>query len=156
MESETTLKQWVQEHRVAWETARWHEMVGREATAVGFELRLFGQHKTPAHPNPGCRECVALHSRLSAIVKSVLPQDRRVTEFEIEPFDASFHLRPESDWVAEVELTVHIVHREDHLRPVDECQRRCTEVIQKGLAALGVRPRAWSRATPSLSGVRGS
>jgi hypothetical protein len=144
MEPVATLKEWVGQHRVTWELGPWQELVEHRPTTVGFELRLFGQHAPQAHPLPGCQECVSLHGKLRAIAAAAFPEERRPTEYEVEPFDASFHLRPESEWTPEVQLTVHIVHRHGYLRPVDECEKRCAEEIQKALRALGVQPKSWS------------
>lgn len=122
MEPEAMLKRWVQQHRVSWELGPWQEMVDRQVTTVGFELRLFGQHEPQVHPSPGCHQCVPLRERLRAIALAALPKEHRPTRYDIEPFDASFHLRSESRRRSEVQLTVHIVHREGFLRPLDECE----------------------------------
>lgn len=60
-------------------------------------------------------------------------------------------MRAESAWKPEVQLTVHIVHREGYLSPLDECEKRCAEEIQTALRGLGVQPKSWSE---SLSAAR--
>lgn len=144
MEAEATLKEWVRQYRVTWELGAWQELVEHRITTVGFELRLFGRHEPRVHASPGCDACVPLFERLRAIALTALPKEHRPTQYEIEPFDASFHLRPESEWKPEVQLTVHIVHREGYLSPLDECQKRCAVEIQKALGDLGVQPKTWS------------
>ena len=144
MEADATLKEWVQQHHVTWELGPWQELVEHRVTTVGFELRLFGQHEPHAHPSPGCAECVTVHGRLRAIALTAFPKEHRPTTYEVDPFDASFHLRPESGWKPEVQLTVHIVHRDGYLRPLDECEKRCADEIQKALRDLGVQPKSWS------------
>ena len=144
METEATLKDWVRQHRVTWELGAWQELVGHQATTVGFELRLFGRHEPHVHASPGCRECVLVFERLQALAFAAFPKEHRPTKYEVEPFDASFHLRPESEWKAEIQLTVHIVHRDGYLRPLDECEKRCAEEIKKALRGLGVQPKSWS------------
>ena len=144
MQPEATLREWVRQHRVTWELGPWQEIVEHAPASVGFELRLFGQHGRDAHASPGCGECVELHGKLRGIALGAFPKEHRPTQYDVEPFDASFHLRPESEWTPEVQLTVHIVHREGYLRPVDECEKRCAEEIQKALRALGVQPKTWS------------
>jgi len=144
MESEATLKEWVRQHRVTWELGAWQELVEHRSMTVGFELRLFGRHGPHSGANPGCQQCVSLHEKLRAIAFAAFPKEHRPTKYELEPFDASFHLRPESQWKPEVQLTVHIVHRDGYLRPLDECEKRCAEEIQKALRALGVQPKSWS------------
>ena len=144
METEATLKEWVRQQRVTWELGSWQELVDHRATTVGLELRLFGRHEPHVHASPGCRECVSVFERLRAIALAAFPKEHRPTKYEVEPFDASFHLRPESEWKPEVQLTLHIVHREGYFRPLDECEKRCAEEIQKALRSLGVQPKSWS------------
>lgn len=144
MEPGVTLKEWVRQHRVTWELGPWRELVEHAPATVGFELRLFGQHGPDVHADPGCAECVALHGKLRAVALAAFPKEHPLTQYEIEPFDSSFHLRPDAEWTPEVQLTVHIVHREGYLRPVDECEKRCAEEIQQALRALGVQPKTWS------------
>ena len=144
METEATLQEWVRQHRVTWELGAWQESVEHRVTTVGFELRLFGRHEPHVHASPGCSECVLVFERLRAIALAAFPKEHRPTKYEVEPFHAALHLRPESEWKPEVQLTLHIVHREDYLRPLDECEKRCAEEIQKALRGLGVQPRSWS------------
>jgi hypothetical protein len=146
MEAEATLGHWVREHRVTWEIGPLQELVDQRPATVGFELRLFGRHDPDRQASPGCRECLSLHQRLRAIAAAAFPRDTRPTRYEIEPFDGSFHLRPESEWADEVQLTVRIVHGDGYLRPLDECEKRCAEEIQAALRRLGVQPRTWSDA----------
>jgi len=144
MDAEAALSEWVREHRVTWEIGALQELVDHHPAAVGFELRLFGRHRTHAQVNPGCPECLALHQRLRAIAAAAFPREERPTRYEVEPFDSAFHLRPESDWAAEVQLTVRIVHADGYLRPLDECEKRCADEIQSALRRMGVQPRTWS------------
>ena len=146
MEAEATLKDWVRDHRVTWEIAALQELVDQRPATVGFELRLFGRHDPHARASPGCPECLGLHQRLRAIAAAAFPRVERPTRYEVEPFDGSFHLRPESQWAPEIQLTVRIVHGEGYLRPLDDCERRCAEEIQSELRRLGVQPRTWSDA----------
>lgn len=149
MERDTTMKHWVQDHHVTWELGPWQELVAHRVTPVGYELRLFAVHARDAHPSPGCADCVTLYDRLRAIAESVLPREHRPTRYDVERFDTSLHHRPESNWTPEVQLTVHILHRDDYLQPVDECEKRCADEIQRGLKSLGARPRSWSNASGS-------
>jgi len=141
---ESTLADWVREHRVTWEIAPLRELVDRRPATVGFELRLFGRHQPDARVSPGCADCLALHQRLRAIAAAAFPREDRSSRFVIEPFDGSFHLRPESDWADEVQLTVRIVHAEGYLRPLDDCEKRCADETQAALRRMGVQPRTWS------------
>ena len=144
METTATFREWVLKHSVTWEVGAWQELVERQVTTVGFELRLFGRHEPGVHAGTGCDNCVPVFERLRAIALATFPKEHRPTRYEVEPFDASLHYRPESEWTPEVQLTVHVVHREDYLRPVDACERRCAEEIQQALRGLGAQPRTWS------------
>jgi len=139
----STLVEWIQRHRVTWEVGPLQEVIDHVSTSVGFELRLFGRHAPDTHPSPGCPDCQELHARLRAIAEAALPTEARPTIHEIEPFDASFHLRPESEWAPEVQLIVRSVHRQGYLSPVDGCERRCLKETQDALRALGAQPRSW-------------
>lgn len=143
MEPEAALEDWIRQHRVTWELGPWQELVDQRPTTVGFELRLFAQHAPDAGAMPGCPECRSLHEKLRSVALAAFPKEHRPTQYEIEPFDASFHLRPESEWTPEVQLTVRLVHREGYLRPLDECEKRCADEIQRALRRLGVQPKKW-------------
>ena len=149
-----TLKDWIREHRVSWELSPWQELVDHRPATVGFELRLFGRHGPHSGAMPGCKLCVSLHNKLSTIALAAFPKEHRPTKYEVEPFDASFHLRPESEWEPEVQLTVHIVHRDGYLRPLDECEKRCAEEIQRTLRGLGVQPKSWSETRRAVDPAR--
>jgi len=144
METDATIKEWVSRHKVTWEVGAFQELAEHQVTTVGFELRLFGQHEPGVHASAGCENCGPVFERLRTIALAAFPKEHRPTTYEIEPSDASLHHRPESGWTPEVQLTVHIVHREGYLRPVDGCERRCSEEIQNSLRALGVQPKTWS------------
>ncbi|MCL4822331.1 MAG: hypothetical protein KJ067_24650 [Vicinamibacteria bacterium] len=150
MESEATLREWASRHRVTWELGAWQELVEHRPTTVGFELRLFGRHEPHVHASPGCSACVPVFERLRAIALAAFPKEHRPTKYEVEPFHAALHLRPESEWAPEVQLTVHIVHRDGYLRPLDECEKRCAEEIQGTLRQLGVQAKTWSETRSGL------
>ncbi len=120
-------------------------------TTVGFELRLFGQHGPNVHSSPGCRECMPVFERIRAIALAAFPKEHRPTKYEVGPFHAALHLRPESGWAPEVQLTVRIVHRDGYFRPLDGCEKRCAEEIQKALRSLGVQPVRWSDTRSGVS-----
>lgn len=138
------IQKWVRDHKVTWEISPWKEVVEKRPTAVGFELRLFARHDVKTHASPGCDQCVHVYETLREIAHQALPQSHRPTRYDIDPFDAKFHLRPQSEWTPEVQLAIHIVHREDYLGPLDECEKQCAEEIEHGLEALGVQPKTWS------------
>lgn len=144
MQSNGNLGQWIRDHRVTWELGPWQELVDHRPLKVGFELRLYGQHPPHAYPPPGCEKCLAVYDGLRAVAEAALPREHRPSRYDIRPFDAALHLRPDSGWAPEVQVTVHIVHRDGYLSPVDDCEKRCAEEIQRNLKQLGVQPKTWS------------
>jgi hypothetical protein len=156
MTSDSRIREWVLEHRVTWELGPLQEIVDHRLVTVGFELRLFAQHSAGAHPLPGCGECLALHDRLRAITIATLPHERRASWWQLAPFDAAFHLRPESEWRPEVELTVQILHRNGSARPLDASEKRCADEVQQALRDLGAQPRSWSDARGAQHEARSS
>ncbi len=155
MGMEETLRRWIREHRVCWELSPLQEMDHRARVPVGYELRLFARHPPGVRADPGCLECRDLYEKLRAIAVFALPREHRPTRYEIAPFDASFHLRPESEWVSEVQLTLDIVHGQDYLRPIDECEQKCAREIEDRLRALGAQSRAWSEGRTPLAVEKG-
>ena len=153
MSLEETLRGWVREHRVCWELSPLSELDHHARVPVGYELRLFARHAPAVKADPGCAECRDLYEKLKAIALYALPREHRPTRYEVAPFDASFHLRPESGWVPEVQLTLAIVHREGYLRPIDDCETKCAREIEDRLRALGAQSKAWSDG-PSAADVR--
>ncbi len=143
MSTEDALREWVARHKVCWEVAPLVERDGGRNVQVGYELRLFARHEAGAHPDPGCSKCEDVYGNLKAVALSALPHEERPSRYDIAPFDASFHLRPESEWVPEVQLTIQIIHRQGYFLPVDDCEKKCASKIQTCLRALGAQPKSW-------------
>lgn len=138
------LTAWAQQHEVTWELSPWHEMAAGRVTSVGLELRLFARHDAEAHPSPGCALCVNLYEQLRQLAMTCLPTEPHATRYDIDPFDSAFHLRPEHHWIPEIQVALHITHRDGYLAPLDECEKRCADEIQRALRRLGAQPRVWS------------
>ena len=150
MADEETLRNWVAEHKVCWDLSPLVELERPPnqppaRVQVGFEVLLYGEHAQGLKPSPGCPECVTLYDKLRAIALFTLPKENRPSRYEISPFDHAFHLRPESEWVPEVQLTIRIIHGSDYFKGIDDCEKRCAEEIQGQLRALGAQPKAWPK-----------
>jgi len=143
MTDEAALRQWICQHKVAWEI-RLHQDLreGHVRTSVGLDLTLYASASSDGHVDPGGPECVAVYERLREIASSVLPTEPRACRYEIAPYDASVHLRAATGWAAEVELTVQILHREGYFRPIGECETKSAAEIRAALERLGVRREA--------------
>ncbi len=131
---------WIRQRRVCYEVSPLREIDHGGAVHVGFELTLFAE---AGHDDPGSPELHATHERLKEIVAAVLPHDVRPTAYAFEPFDAAWHLRPQTNWRPEVQLVVRIIHREGYLRPADACESRCVREIQDGLRRAGIPEKGW-------------
>lgn len=145
--SEETLKQWVRQHQVTWEVSPQREMVdGASLRVVGYEVRLYGLVPSETG-SPGCEECVGTYERLRAIAMASLPADGGHTRCEVERFDSSLHMRPDSEWRPEIELTIHLTHRRAYASPPDALEKEATEAIQDRLKRLGAQPGRWTKAS---------
>jgi hypothetical protein len=146
------LRAWIQEHRVCWELAPRLELHGPQRTQVGFDLTLLARHEPTDTDAPGCEECYRHYQTLREIAGLVLPKGIHPTQCAFSAFDACHHLRPETRWAPEVQLTIEITHRTDTFGDVDDDERRCGAEIQEALRRLGVRPRVWSGAETLIAG----
>ena len=143
MSVEPTLSDWIREHRICWELSPLVEMADGRRLPVGYELRLFARHTAGVKADPGCHECASLYEKQKAVALSVLPREARPTTYEFEPFDASWHLRPETTWTPEVQLVLRIVHRGGYLQPIDPCESTCAKEIAAKLRELGAQEKVW-------------
>ncbi len=137
---EDELKQLVEKHTVCYDIFPDCLLIEGEIRKVGFELQLFGTHD---HGNsrltPGCELCVHTFADVRRIAEWVLPQERRDSKYEIQPFDSALHETPKRRLMPEVALSIMIEHRHDFYDPNNECETRCLHEMEKKLKELGVR-----------------
>ncbi len=145
MTTQNDLNEWIREHKVCWELFPYYALGRGGRIQIGFELDLYAQHLPWVKTNPGCKECEEVFKKLEEIARLALPTEFRPTRYDIQPFDASFHIRPETKLKQEVQLTMLIIHREGYFDPLDECERRCAAEIQQHLKNLGVQSKVWSQ-----------
>lgn len=144
--TEETLKEWVRQHQVTWEVSAEREMVdGGSLQVVGYEVRLYGLVPTEGG-SPGGEDCVATFDRLHAIAVASVPQDGGHTRCEVERFDSSLHMRPDSEWRPEIELTIRLTHRRAYSTPPDASDKRVANAIEERLRRLGAQPGRWTKA----------
>jgi hypothetical protein len=139
--ADEALGAWIREHQVCWEIAPYFEFHQHQKVQLGLNLVLVAKPPAGCVDDPGRQECALVFERLGEIARSVVPEGARI---HVEPFDASFHLRAETRWQPEVELTVEILHRKGTFEPLDEAERRYPAAIEKRLTALGVQERSWN------------
>lgn len=138
-------------HQVCYEV--WPERSVSEGRAIpiGFELQLCGANTHsraggPNHPVPGCEHCVSTYGELRQIAEWILPMEERPSRYEIGAFDHSLHIAPPKRRRRnEVVVTIHIMHRHDFNRPVDDCEDQCLKEMQQRLRELGIVEGMWRR-----------
>jgi hypothetical protein len=119
-------------HEVSWEIAPHFELKQGRFRHVGFDLTL---HAKTTGTDPGSAAAVELHAALRGIALPVLPSDVR---WEVEPYDASLHLRPETAWAPEVELLVVLRCREGTFDIVGPAEAKRARAIGAALTRRGI------------------
>lgn len=136
-------------HQVCYEV--WPERSVAEGLRIqiGFELQLCGtnEHLAPKEaqqPVPGCAICQGTYEDLKQIADWILPQEERPSRYEVGAFDRSLHVAPHSRHSRnEVVVPIHIMHRTEFNREVDECENRCLKEMRDRLNQLGIYEGTW-------------
>lgn len=143
------LREIARRHQVCYEVwPEWSTADGRKIQ-IGFELQLCGANTHtsddgPDHPVPGCAHCFSTYGELRQIAERILPRDERPSRYEIGAFDRALHVAPHSRHSrSEVVLTIHIMHRADFNRDVDDCEHRCLKEMRGRLNQLGIYEGNW-------------
>lgn len=147
--SPESLREIADKHQVCYEV--WPERSVAEGVKIliGFELQLCGTNshvtaKGENQPVPGCEYCQSTYEDLRQIAEGILPRDERPSRYEIGTFDRSLHVAPHSRQSRrEVVLTIHITHRTDFNREVDDCENRCLKEMKTSLQQLGIHEGKW-------------
>jgi hypothetical protein len=108
---------------------------------LGSSLTLVARAPREGAFDPGGGGCAAMFETLRDIVEAAAPAGAR---YRIEPFDAAFHLRAETGWAPEVELSVEILHHGEALEPLDAAERGQLALLVKRLEALGAQEKSWN------------
>jgi hypothetical protein len=135
-------------HQVCYEVWPERSVAEGRRIQIGFELQLCGtnEHLTTKaqQPVPGCAICQGTYEDLKRIAGWILPREERPSRYEIGGFDRSLHVAPHSRHSrSEVVLTIHIMHRADFNREVDDCEQRCLMEMQGRLKELGIYEGKW-------------
>jgi len=128
---------WAPGHRVTWETSPRREAL--HASPAGLEVTLLGRDPGGHFPD-GCEGCTLVWKRLHAIALRALAE-AGIAAFEIDPFDASVHLRPESAWTPEVQLTAVLHGEEGRRRGLPD--KAVVAKLESRLEAIGVQRNRW-------------
>ncbi len=156
------LRELADKHQVCYEV--WPERSVAEGVPIriGFELQLCGtnSHVGAAgehQPVPGCEYCHGTYDDLRKIAEGILPREERPSIYEIGGFDRSLHVAPHSRQSrSEVVLTIHLLHRVDFNREVDDCENRCLKEMRGRLKELGIYEGKWRADAEKPQGHFGS
>ena len=138
-----------EKHQVCYEVWPERSVAQGRKIQIGFELQLCGTNSHVAaegdhQPIPGCEYCLSTYEDLRQIAEWILPRDERPSRYEISAFDRALHVAPHSRHSrSEVVLTIHIMHRADFNRDVDDCENRCLKEMRGRLKQLGVYEGKW-------------
>ena len=136
------LKDWVHETEVCFEIAPHYDFYRQSKLCAGLDLLLFAKRPPLCRGgDPGCPACAGAFHKLRMIALHALPPG---LQCEFGPFDASFHLRPETNWKAELELVVEITGPDGARDPTVRQDRPLAGLISDALESLGAQARVWS------------
>lgn len=137
------VRDWVARHKVCWELSPLREMVkGEGLQQTGLEIVLLAQIPMTGDGQRDEAEAVESYRGAEWIAEHVLPPEveHDGLHCQVEGFDHSAHLRPETQFAPEIEARIRI----DVARGSDPgLVKRATELIQQRLHDLGVQNRVW-------------
>lgn len=139
----------VEKHQVCYEVWPERSVAEGQKIMIGFELQLCGTNSHVAakgedQPVPGCEYCLSTYEDLKQIAEWILPREKRPSRYEIAGFDRSLHVAPHSRQSrSEVVLTIHIMHRTDFNREVDDCESHCLKEMKGRLQQLRIQEGKW-------------
>jgi hypothetical protein len=146
--------EWIHENEVCFEITPHYDFYRQKTLCLGLDLTLFA--KRPLHcqgGDPGCPACAQTYKMLRAIALRALPPG---IHGEFAPFDASFHLRPETHWRTEVDLVVEISGPKGSPDPARDSEQRLNRLISGALEGVGVQSKVWQDSPRGLeSGAQG-
>jgi len=137
-------------HQVCYEVWPERSVLEGRRIQIGFELQLCGVNSRIAedggssHPVPGCSHCLRTYHELRQVAEWILPNEERPSRYEIQSFDHALHVAPRKRKSRnEVVLPIHIMHRHDFNRAVDDCEDRCVKEMRQRLHELGIVEGLW-------------
>ena len=136
-------------HQVCYEVWPERSVAEGRKVLIGFELQLCGTNshiaaKGAHQPVPGCEYCQSTYEDLRQIAEWILPREERPSRYEIGAFDRALHVASRSRHSrSEVVVPIHIMHRSDFNREVDECENRCLQEMKGRLKQLGIYEGKW-------------
>lgn len=137
-------KELVLRYRICWEVDAERTYVNHELRTIGFSLQLFGTHEPgTGHVTPGCEHCLIVQAALKKVAASILPQDKRLSRYEVTIASRSLSYSHTRGDRPDVGATITILHRGPWDQPVDDCEERCLKDMEQALGELGASKGAW-------------
>ncbi|HLE63766.1 MAG TPA: hypothetical protein VI750_11520 [Pyrinomonadaceae bacterium] len=143
------LREIARKHQVCYEVWPERSVAQGRKIQIGFELQLCGTNshiaaKGGQQPVPGCEYCHSTYEDLRQIAEWILPREERPSRYDIGGFDRALHVAPHSRQSrSEVVVSIHIMHRADFNRDVDDCEHRCLKEMRDRLNQLGICEGKW-------------
>ncbi len=141
--TDNDLSRWIREHNVCFEVSPHFEIQHHAKRQSACDLTLYASHPDPSLTDPGGPENAAIWEALKQVALRVLPAN---AHYDIDPFDAAYHLRPETRFAPEVDLTVEIWPEGGGGAPVDEEVKRQVHSMEAALLTLGAQRKLWHEA----------
>ena len=141
-----SIRTWVRANKVVWEFQPLMESVkGLGLRRTGLELHLFAECAASAEVE--AKRLADLHDGVRRIAEMALPGDAGVL-VEVMPFEAAEHLRPETGYEPEVQVTVCLTPAdpnavEKQVEAAPGFLEGLQATIERKLRDLGLQPRAW-------------
>jgi len=142
--NDAELSQWIRAHNVCYEVSPHFEVVQHTKRQAAYDLTLYAPHPDRSVADPGGSVNAEIWEQLREIALRVLPPD---AHYDIDPFDAAYHLRAETRYQPEVDLNVE-VWPHDGLAPIDDQLRHQVRGMEEALLKLGAQPKVWHQGGP--------
>lgn len=135
------VRDWVARHKVCWELSPLREMVkGEGMQQTGLEIVLLAQIPHTGDAQRDEAEAVEAYRGAEWLAEHVTPTEIEGLHCQVEGFDRSAHLRPETQFAPEIEARIRI----DVGQGSDPgLVKRVAAAIEQRLHDLGVQSRVW-------------
>lgn len=143
--TDSELSRWIHDHNVCFEASPHFEVLRHTKRQSACDLTLYARHPEQRVADPGGPVDAEIWERLRELALRVLPKD---AHFDIDPLDAAYHLRPETSFEPEVDLTVEIWPHQGGFAPVDEEVVQQVHSMEAALLALGAQRKLWHEVRP--------
>ena len=142
------LKAWIQRHKVCWEISPLQEMIkGHGVQRTGYELHLFAELTSPGAGMERATAAEDVYAGLRRVVNCLKSDDNDpLAHSEVSTFDHSAHLRSETGFVPEVQITFVATQAHAGRQLTDQEIHARIVAVEAELHGLGLHRKAWGQA----------